>query len=218
MYGARTAIEGGLSQIQTQVTAIESAVTDNPGLAFDLARTLVESACKRILRERNVAFSEGEDVPGLFRIVTQHVPLLPATANNEAEARQSLVRTLNGLNTALQGVCELRNTYGFASHGSDGSRSSLEMAQAVLAAQAADSIVGFLYRVHRQGAQPSPRIQYSGDSDFDKYIDELYDLVQIFGMAYRPSEVLFSVDRSAYEDRLAAFLERASDVADTEDS
>ena len=72
---------------------------------------------------------------------TTNLPLLPASASSEAEARKSLAQTLSGLHTALQGVCELRNAYGFASHGSDGPRPVMEGVQALLAAQAADAIV-----------------------------------------------------------------------------
>lgn len=45
MHGARDAIAAGLEHIEEQVTGIEQAVVDNPGLAFDLAKTLVESVC-----------------------------------------------------------------------------------------------------------------------------------------------------------------------------
>jgi len=118
MHGARAAIASGLAHIQEQVSAIEDAVIRNPGLAFDLAKTLVESVCRTILEERAIAYSEEDDLPRLFRTTSQHLPFLPVAASNEAEARESLRRTLSGMSTAIQGVCELRNHCGFASHGS----------------------------------------------------------------------------------------------------
>ena len=69
MHGARDAIAGGLVHIEEQVKAIERAVVENPGLAFDLARTLVESVCRAVLRERAVAYSEDDDLPKLFKTV-----------------------------------------------------------------------------------------------------------------------------------------------------
>ena len=49
MHGARAAVSGGMLHFEEQVKAFELAVVENTGLAFDLARTLVESACKTIL-------------------------------------------------------------------------------------------------------------------------------------------------------------------------
>src|SRR5437867_1271253 len=94
MHGARDAIAHGLSHVEEQVKGIEQAVIENPALAFDLARTLVESACRTILGERKVAFSEDDDLPKLFKAASNHLPFLPPTASNEVETRESLKRTL----------------------------------------------------------------------------------------------------------------------------
>lgn len=112
MHGARDAIAEGLTHIEEQVRAIEQAVVENPALAFDLARTLVETVCRTILRERKVAYNENDDLPTLFKTVSDHLPFLPPTASSEATTRKSLKRTLNGLSTAIQGICELRNQCG----------------------------------------------------------------------------------------------------------
>jgi abortive infection Abi-like protein len=207
MHGARAAIVGGLSHIEEQVKAIELAVNENPGLAFDLARTVVESTCRTILAERNIGFGTDDDLPKLFKSVTMHLPLLPVEASSESAARKSLTQTLNGLHTALQGVCELRNAYGFASHGTDGPRAGMESVQALLAAQAADAIVGFLHRVHRVDRIPTSllRLEYRTNDAFNVYVDEANDIVHIFDLEYQPSEVLFTVDLEAYRDRLASF-------------
>lgn len=207
MHGARAAMTSGLSHIEEQVKSIESAVVENPGLAFDLAKTVVESACRTILAERRISFGSDDDLAKLFKAVTTNLPMLPGPASSEAVARKSLVRTLNGLHTALQGVCELRNEYGFASHGPDGPRPVMESTQALLAAQAADAIVGFLHRVHRQerATLAGVRLQYDDHQAFNTYVDEANEAVRIFELEYRPSEVLFSVDQEAYRDTLSGF-------------
>ena len=214
MHGARAAMAGGLSHIEEQVKGIERAVIENPGLAFDLAKSVVESACRTILTERKIAFGSDDDLPRLFKTVTNNLPMLPVAASNEAEARRSLAQTLNGLHTSLQGVCELRNAYGFASHGSDGPRLVMESVQALLAAQAADTIVGFLYRVHLQerNVLPSVRLAYDDNEGFNTYVDESNDEVRIFDLNYRPSEVLYAVDQEAYRDLLAGYEPEPSDA------
>lgn len=207
MYGARAAIAGGLSHIEQQVRSIELAVVENPGLAFDLAKAVVESACRTILTERNVSYGTADDLPRLFKAVSGNLPILPVAASSESEARKSLAQTLNGLHTALQGICELRNAYGFASHGADGPRPTMEPLQAFLAAQAADAIVGFLYRVHLQERTvvPVPKLALDDNEAFNAYVDEANEGVRIFELKYRPSEVLFSVDQDAYRELLASF-------------
>jgi hypothetical protein len=166
--------------------------------------------------ERKITFAPDDDLPRLYKLVATNLPLLPISASGEAEARKSLAQTLNGLHTALQGVCELRNAYGFASHGAHRPRPAMESVQALLAAQAADAIVGFLHRVHRQerGPLPSPRLEYDDNEDFNNYVDEANERVRIFGLAYTPSEVLFAVDHEAYRDLLAGYKPTDDDVAD----
>lgn len=207
MHGARTAIAGGLFHIETQVAAIELAVNENPSLAFDLAKTLIESACRTILTERTIAFDPTDDLPKLFKTATSRLPFLPVSESGRADVRKSLAQTLGGLHTAVQGVCELRNKCGFASHGSGTERPGLESIQAVLAAATADAIVGFLYRIHRQDRpQPSQSTpKYDDSCDFNEYIDELHDRVRIFKEDFPPSRVLFELAPEPYRLYLGEF-------------
>lgn len=208
MHGARATVAGGMLHIEEQVKALELAVAQNTGLAFDLAKTLVESACKTIITERGCVFDKDDDLPKLFKTVSSCVPFLPVAVAADAGARKSLQQTLNGLNTALQGVCELRNAFGFASHGSDGPRPVMEGIQALLVAQAADAIIGFLYRVHRQDLSRPKTVQleYSDNPDFNEWLDEQCEPVRILSLPpYRPSDVLFNVDQEAYRDLLTEY-------------
>jgi hypothetical protein len=215
MHGARAAVAGGMLHIEEQVKALELAVVENTGLAFDLARTLIESACKTIITERGSTFDKDDDLPKLFKAAALAVPFLPVELAFDAGARKSLQQTLSGLSTALQGVCELRNAFGFASHGSADPRPAMEGVQALLVAQAADAIIGFLYRVHRQDmTRPrSVTMAYDDHAEFNDWIDEQSEPVQILSLPpYRPSDVLFNADLEAYRDLLADY--EANVVAD----
>lgn len=209
MHGARDALAAGLAHIEEQVRSIEQAVVENPALAFDLARTLVETACRTILAERNVTYSEDDDLPKLFKTASNNVPFLPLTASSEAEVRRSLAQTLNGLSTAIQGICELRNQCGFASHGSDQPRPAMESVQALMAAEAADTIVGFLHRVHRQDRTPppSPRALFDANEAFNDSVDETHGPIRIFEIELRASEVLFQMEPESYRIYAAEFDE-----------
>lgn len=211
MHGAREAVGAGLVHIEQQVHALEVAVAENPGLAFDLAKTLIESVCRAVLGERSVAYDESDDVPKLFKVVSNHVPFLPASASAEAETRKSLAQTLSGLSTAIQGICELRNQCGFASHGSGNPRPAMETVQALMAAEAADTIVGFLHRVHRQDRTVPPaapsRAQpdYTSSAAFNDSVDEAHGMFRVFEVEFRPSEVLFHLEPESYRVYLAEF-------------
>lgn len=218
MHGARDALAAGLAHIEEQVRSIEQAVVENPALAFDLARTLVESVCRTILAERKVAYSEEDDLPKLFKTASNNVPFLPSTANGEAKVRKSLAQTLNGLSTAIQGICELRNQCGFASHGSDQPRPAMESVQALMAAQAADTIVGFLHRVHRQDRTPppSPRALYEANQAFNDAVDEAHGPIRIYDIEFRASEVLFQMEPESYRIYAAEFDGEVAGTAGTE--
>lgn len=209
MHGARDAVACGLGHIAQQVHALELAVAENPGLAFDLAKTLVESVCRAVLGERSIAFDQADDLPKLFKTASNHLPFLPASASDAAETRKSLAQTLNGLSTAIQGICELRNQCGFASHGAGSPRPAMESAQALLAAEAADTIVGFLHRVHRQGRTPppSPRALYDENQTFNDSVDETHGPIRILESEFRASEVLFQMEPETYRIYAAEFDE-----------
>jgi Abortive infection C-terminus len=218
MHGARNAIAGGLAHIEQQVEGIELAVVENPGLAFDLAKTLVESTCRVVLSERSIPFSENDDLPKLFKKATGTLPFLPAESSEAADVRHSLAQMLNGLHTAVQGICELRNRCGFASHGSDNPRPAMESVQAMLVAGAADAIVGFVFRVHRQDRAPlpSPRALYEGNAAFNDHVDEAHDRIRIFDFEFQPSEVPYQMEPETYRVYLAEFdAEAASAEANT---
>lgn len=210
MHGAREAIEGGLTHIEEQVKGIERAVVENPGLAFDLAKTLIESVCRAVLNERSVASGPDDDLPRLFKAATNTLPFLPAEASGEGEIRRSLAQTLNGLHTAIQGICELRNQCGFASHGSAIPRPAMESVQALLAAEAADAIVGFLHRVHLQDRTlpVSPPHGYADNPEFNESVDELHERVRIFDEEFDPSRILFEMAPEPYRVYLAEFSQQ----------
>lgn len=218
MHGARAAVAGGLLHIEEQVKALELAVVQNTGLAFDLAKTLIESACKTVIIERGGTFDKEDDLPKLFKSATLAVPFLPTALASDSAARKSLAQTLSGLNTAVQGVCELRNSFGFASHGTATARPPMEGVQAMLAAQAADAIIGFLYRVHRQDmSRPKVVIlEYDDNPDFNEWIDEQCPPVQLLSLPpYQPSDVLFSVDQEAYRALLTDYQTKDEDESET---
>lgn len=222
LHGAREAMANGLDHIEQQVLALEQAVAENPGLAFDLARTLIESLCRKVLDDRGIAYSRSDDLPALFNKVKHSgLPFLPPAASGATEARRSLEQTLSGLGTAIQGICALRNHCGFASHGSGGPRPIMERAQALLAADAADAILGFLHRLHRQDrAPPAPAAPAAvpRHAAFDEALDEEIGPIAIREAEFRASDVLFQLEPETYRIYAAEFSANGEDADTAEES
>ncbi len=211
MQGVREALAAGAHHLERQVTALESAVIDNPGLAFDLSKSIIESACKTILTDRGHLVDEDLDLPKLLKETLSKLKLVPAEYAANDGVAGSLRKTLAGLQTVIQGLCELRNMEGFASHGRDAFAKQLEATQAQLAARAADTVVNFLFKTHRgySSQELMRRVAYEDQADFNTFVDDAHEAVEIFDMSYRPSEVLFRVDQEAYKNFLADFPDGA---------
>lgn len=214
MQGAREVIQimGTAVHIQRQVTALESAVNDNPGLAFDLAKTLVETVCKTILADRGKEVDDKLDAPQLFRETIRYLQIIP-DEHPRPEARESVQKTLGALQGIVAGLCELRNKEGFASHGKDAYTKFLESMQAQLAARSADAIVNFLFKAHRSyraGSAPV-RLHYEDHAAFNDFLDDVNIPVIISDYEFLPSETLFEMDEEAYKDLLTQFLARTLD-------
>ena len=206
MHGARDAMADWLPHIEKQVSAIEQAVAEQSHLAFDLAKTLVESICRAVLSERSVNYSNNDDLPKLHRLVTQNLPLLPPAASGATEIRKSLQKTTGGLASTVQGIAELRNACGLASHGSGEPRPKLEAAQILVAVQAADAITGFFYRVFKDTQRSAAPPSFDASEEFNTYLDETWGPTFRVGAAcFRPSEVLFQMEPYTYHIYRAEF-------------
>ena len=210
MAGVRSAIlDGPIAEIiEQQIDAIESAVESVPDFAFDLSKTLIESVCKTVLADIGQQANPNWDALKLLRETTDRLNLLPRNHPYPAQARDSVVKTLRGMFQTVQGLCELRNSYGMASHGRDAFSARLGIRQATLAAHAADTIVSFLYRIHRDALMRTPgtRVYYEDHTDFNEAFDFEHETFRLGDLEFPPSRVLFHVDREAYRAALYEHL------------
>ena len=218
MVGARSAIlDGPIAEaIEQQIGAIENALASVPDFAFDLSKTLVESVCKTVLADIGQPADSNWNAPQLLKETTSRLALLPRGHPDPAKARSSVETTIRGLLQTIQGLCELRNGYGMASHGRDGFSARLDLRQATLAAQAADTIVSFLYRIHRDALMQTPgvRVYYEDHADFNHAFDRDNEPIRLGDVILLPSRVLFYGDREAYKAALNEYLAEQSGAGD----
>ena len=210
MAGARSAILDGpiVEFIEQQIDAIENALERVPDFAFDLSKTLIESVCKTVLADIGQPANPNWNAPKLLKETTNRLNLLPCNHPDPDKARDSVEKTLRGMFQTIQGLCELRNNYGMASHGRDAFSARLDVRQATLAAQAADTIVSFLYRIHRDALRQTPgvRVRYEDHADFNEVFDLEHETIRLGNLEFLPSRVLFHVDPEAYRIALNEHL------------
>jgi hypothetical protein len=221
MAGARGILEraGGAIQIRHQVEAIEEAVHDRPAMVFDLAKALVETICKTILDELGVDYDNNFDAPKLLRETLIRLQLFPSGHESPSDVNESIKKTVNGLMTTVQGLCDLRTREGMASHGREAFSANLETVQALLAASAADTVAGFLWNVHKSysPAGRPERLSYEDNPKFNEWMDQIHEPpVMIFEFPYKHSEILFHLDCQAYGDALQEHMANPEKDEDTE--
>jgi hypothetical protein len=98
--------------VAQQITRMEAAVINDPGLAIGTAKELVETCCKTILTERSVTFSKNADLPELVKLTSRELELTPDDIPEKSRAAETIKRLLSNLATITQGVAEL-NRPGF---------------------------------------------------------------------------------------------------------
>ena len=221
MIGTRAAMRGGpiAEAIDQQIHAIENALESVPDFAFDLSKTLVESVCKTVLADIGPLAEPNWDAPKLLKTTTNRLALLPRGHSNPAKARDSVEKTILGLVQTIQGLCELRNGYGMASHGRDDFSARLGRRHATLAAHAADTIVSFLYRIHHDALMQTPgaRIYYEDHAGFNEAFDNDNETIRVSELGLRPSEVMFKGDPGAYKAALNDHIAEQNGFDDRDD-
>jgi hypothetical protein len=135
--------------VAQQITRMEAAVLNDPGLAIGTAKELVETCCKTILIERGVTFSKNADLPELVKLTSKELELTPDDIQGKAKAGDTIKRLLSNLATITQGVAELRNHYG-TGHGKPAGAKGLQLRHAKLAVGAASTLAVFLAETHNE--------------------------------------------------------------------
>lgn len=210
MVGCRevSAFYAGSIHIENQISIIEKEVFGNPRLAFDVCKALVETVCKHILTERGAKPEITDSPQKLLKQALGLLQLVPDSHSNNAKVKEGLKKTVNGLQTVVQGLTEIRNEEGFASHGPNPFAASLGTLHAMMAARATDAVVYFLIGAHRAGFTKSetPEINYNDNPEFNNELDAVIGLVKILDIQFRPSEIVFTLRNKTYHDALADYL------------
>jgi hypothetical protein len=130
-----------------QITRMETAVENDPGLAIGTAKELIETCCKTILDEHGVDVPKDADLSALVRLTCKSLSLTPDDIPEKAKAADVIRKILMNMATITVGVAELRNYYG-TGHGKTAKAKGLQSRHARLAVGAASTLALFLLETH----------------------------------------------------------------------
>jgi hypothetical protein len=220
LLGARKILDavGNPPHLQEIIEEVETGIRNNSDKAFDGSKCLIECTCKTILAER------GEEVEADIRLVT----LVKRTAEKlgiNSQLGNDFRNMLSGLTTTTQAVANIRNSYGPLGHGRDAVHERIGGYQRYMAAKMAEMVSVMLYQIHT--GVPADLLHTRQEYDDKNAENTLVDIavaVEVddetneisfidYGV-FRPSQILYALDRQAYRAALQAAVDSA--VSDDE--
>lgn len=129
----------GVHQIWTK--ALDRRISDAEG-AITVARTLLETVCKKILDDMGVEYTNNEDLPKLYNMTAKLLNLAP-----DQHSQEPIKAILGGAMTLVNGLGTLRNRLS-DSHGRGGNPVKPSPRHAQLAVNMAGALATFLVETH----------------------------------------------------------------------
>lgn len=133
--GLKSYDEAGINEAWAK--ALDRRIADPDG-AITAARTLIETVCKHILDDRNIAYDRNTDMSELYKLVAKELNLSP-----EKHIEQVFKQILGGCSAIVNGLGTLRNRLGDA-HGNGRKPAKPSDRHALLAVNLAGSMSVFL--------------------------------------------------------------------------
>ena len=125
------------------IKALDRRNADPEG-AITVARTLLETVCKRILDQLQIAYTDKEDLPKLYAMATKELNLAP-----HQHSEEPIKAILGGAMTLVNGIGTLRNRLS-NSHGRGGKPVKPSPRHASLAVNLAGGVATFLVETYRE--------------------------------------------------------------------
>ena len=190
------------------IETIEAGLHEESDTVIDGAKCLVEAICKTILKERGGEIGRTDSPATLVRKTTQ---VLGITEDAGGDTLRDMIR---GMAAATNGLSSMRDVFGPLCHGRDAAHEKLGDWHRLMAARTAETIVVLLYEAHtaravnlRYSRLPfdeidiqNAKIDEAASADFD---EETREIVINEFLRFRPSEILYILDREGYVEERA---------------
>ena len=135
--------------IRDQIDLMRKFQETNPTEAIGKAKELIESYCKTILEEEEIAVDPKWNMTKLVDELFKHFKLMPSDIEDDIKGAKSIKQILGSLKAITQGLAELRNFYG-SGHGKTSSYKGLQPRHARLAVGSATVLIQFICDTHER--------------------------------------------------------------------
>ncbi|MBT3178381.1 MAG: abortive infection family protein [Desulfobacula sp.] len=184
------------------INRIETFLETDFITAVENGKALIESICKTILSNTFEPYGETDSVNKLVSITLKRLGIF---------AENQISKFGSGMVTAMQNLGELRNNHGDTSHGKsidELKNNRLEKLSAAFLVNSIEVMAVFLIEYYEiefpnKEKETEEVVDYS---DFNDFLDEEYGDVLVIGIPYPTSDVLLSVDRTAYGVKFQEYL------------
>jgi hypothetical protein len=204
------------SHLKEIIETIEKGLREESDTAIDGAKCLIEAVCKTILTERGKEIGSRESPGTLIRKATQALDL------DDDEGGECLQQMVRGMTGAAGGLEAMRDAFGPLAHGRDAHHTKLGDWHRLMAVRTAETISVLLFEAHsaRTTNLRYTRAEFDEELPENAKIDRLADIqideetreiVLNEAYRYRPSQLLYELDREGYIN------ERAKAIALPED-
>lgn len=133
--------------LNAQINAMLSMTESNPTEAIGKAKELIESCCKTILEDREIAWDKNWAVGQLVGETLKLLKLMPKDIPENAPAATEMKALLGNLRAIATNTAALRNHYG-SGHGKSADYKGLSPRHAKLAVGSSITLVEFLWETH----------------------------------------------------------------------
>lgn len=191
----------GLRGYELIVSKVERNITENPDIAIESCRSLVEGLGKKALQLLSTRYQESKS---LRKDCENSFTVLVDTAFNEIFSHTVEAEVFVHLSHALDKISALRNTRGDISHGRAYPKpveSTIALARSVvLVTDGISSLMIYQIAMRLPEAAPEETFDYTSEqmAPFNNWLDESIKDFPIKTVRY--SEILFEKDYAAYKE------------------
>ncbi len=112
--------------VNGKINIMTEAIEKDTDLAIGTAKELLETTCKSILKQKAIEIDSKWTLPQLLKTTTNCLDFFPKEVEEPEKAEKGIRQILGGISSIVQGISEIRNSYG-TGHGKDADFKGLEI-------------------------------------------------------------------------------------------
>ena len=193
-------------RLDTQVLAIELNLEVHPEQCVAEARTLLEAVASTLCEDLGLPDADGHDLPQQMRSILRALDLQLEGHPHAKAIEDGLAKLVGSLNGAVSAISQLSTIKGLR-HGTNLDLPTLDQRHAAMLGGFCDTFIAFVIEAGIREEFPANESErfFQDSPGFNEWLDETHEPVEILGGIYRPSEVLYTLDRPQYDSALAAW-------------